>query len=201
MPRVPPDQLAARRRHILDAARTAFARHGFEGATVRVLEEQAGLSRGAIFHHYADKDALFLALAEADVAAMATTVAEQGLVQVMRDLIADPDPGWLGTQLEIDDFGTGYSSISYLRRLPIDAVKVDRSLIQDLGTAEKETRFVESVLRLIESVGKDAVVEGVETREQVELLRSFGCRRAQGYYFGRPMVAEEIARRLRAAAL
>ncbi|WP_029135939.1 TetR/AcrR family transcriptional regulator [Nakamurella lactea] len=101
MPRVSTDKLEARRRQILDAARTAFARHGYEGATVRVLEEAAGLSRGAIFHHFADKDALFVALAEADVAEMAETVAEQGLVQVMRELIANPDPGWLGTQLEI----------------------------------------------------------------------------------------------------
>lgn len=101
MPRVSTDKLEARRRQILDAARAAFARHGFEGATVRVLEEAAGLSRGAIFHHFADKDALFVALAEADVAEMAETVARQGLVQVMRELIANPDPGWLGTQLEI----------------------------------------------------------------------------------------------------
>lgn len=101
MPRVSTDRLEARRRQILDAARTAFARHGFEGATVRVLEEAAGLSRGAIFHHFADKEALFVALAESDVAEMAETVAAQGLVQVMRELIANPDPGWLGTQLEI----------------------------------------------------------------------------------------------------
>jgi AcrR family transcriptional regulator len=101
VPRVSTDKLEARRRQILDAARAAFARHGFEGATVRVLEEAAGLSRGAIFHHFADKDALFVALAEADVAQMAETVARQGLVQVMRELIANPDPGWLGTQLEI----------------------------------------------------------------------------------------------------
>ncbi|MEJ7651596.1 MAG: helix-turn-helix domain-containing protein [Nakamurella sp.] len=101
MPRVSESHLEARRRQILDAARTAFARYGFEGATVRVLEEGAGLSRGAIFHHFEDKDALFLALAEADVEEMAHTVAAHGLVQVMRELIVRPDEGWLGTQLEI----------------------------------------------------------------------------------------------------
>lgn len=101
MPRVSESHLEARRRQILDAARTAFARYGFEGATVRVLEEGAGLSRGAIFHHFEDKDALFLALAEADVEQMAETVAAHGLVQVMRELITAPDEGWLGTQLEI----------------------------------------------------------------------------------------------------
>lgn len=101
MPRVSPDRLQARRSQILDGARAAFARHGYEGATVRLLEEQIGLSRGAIFHHFADKDALFLALAAQDSAEMAQTVAQDGLVAVMRDLIAAPDPGWLGTQLEV----------------------------------------------------------------------------------------------------
>ena len=100
MPKVPPETLVARRRDILDAARRAFARHGYEGATVKVLEAETGLSRGAIFHHFRDKDALFLALAEDDAAAMAETVAAAGLVQVMRDL-QDKDAGWLGVQLEI----------------------------------------------------------------------------------------------------
>jgi AcrR family transcriptional regulator len=101
VPKVSPDRLLARRRQILDGARAAFARHGYEGATVRVLEEEIGLSRGAIFHHFPDKDALFIALAVDDAERMAETVADQGLVQVMRDLVADPDPGWLGTQLEV----------------------------------------------------------------------------------------------------
>ena len=109
MPRVSRDHLQARRRQILDGARTCFARHGYEGATVRRLEEATGLSRGAIFHHFKDKESLFLALAEDDAARMADVVAEQGLVQVMRDLLADRTPGagsepeteWLGTRLEV----------------------------------------------------------------------------------------------------
>jgi len=109
VPRVSQDRLDARRREILAAARTCFARHGYEGATVRRLELETGLSRGAIFHHFRDKEALFLAVAEDDAAAMIATVAEHGLVQVMRDLLAratDPaaEPevtGWLGTQLEV----------------------------------------------------------------------------------------------------
>jgi AcrR family transcriptional regulator len=100
VPKVPEQQLAARRAEILEAARRAFARHGYEGATVKVLEAETGLSRGAIFHHFRDKDALFLALAEDDAAAMAETVAAHGLVQVMRDL-QDKDAGWLGVQLEV----------------------------------------------------------------------------------------------------
>jgi TetR/AcrR family transcriptional regulator, transcriptional repressor of aconitase len=105
VPRVSQDQLDARREEILSAARACFARFGYEGATVRRLEEATGLSRGAIFHHFRDKDSLFLAVAEDDAAEMVETVARDGLVQVMRDLLAgaaDPDSsGWLGTQLEV----------------------------------------------------------------------------------------------------
>ena len=104
------DQLDARRHEILAAARAAFARYGYEGATVRRLEEETGLSRGAIFHHFRDKDSLFLAVAEDDAAEMVATVGRNGLVQVMRDLLvqatapapSSPDTtGWLGSQLEV----------------------------------------------------------------------------------------------------
>ncbi|MGA3540560.1 TetR/AcrR family transcriptional regulator [Micromonosporaceae bacterium DT194] len=105
MPRVSQDQLDARRQEILAAARGCFARHGYEGATVRRLEEATGLSRGAIFHHFRDKDSLFLAVAEDDAATMVETVARNGLVQVMRELLesaTSPDTaGWLGSQLEV----------------------------------------------------------------------------------------------------
>src|SRR5207237_10719746 len=105
VPRVSQDQLDARRREILAGARACFARYGYEGATVRRLEEQTGLSRGAIFHHFRDKDSLFLAVAEDDTATMVATVARHGLVQVMRDLLDRAHsvevPGWLGTQLEV----------------------------------------------------------------------------------------------------
>ena len=100
MPRVPDAELRARRARILEGARRAFARHGYEGATVRVLEAETGLSRGAIFHHFRDKEAVFLALAEDDAARTAEVVAQHGLVQVMREL-ADRDAGWLGVQLEV----------------------------------------------------------------------------------------------------
>jgi len=124
VPRVSQDQLDARRHEILAGARACFARYGYEGATVRRLEEETGLSRGAIFHHFRDKESLFLAVAEDDAAAMVETVARNGLVQVMRDLLhrvatgwesgaesraesrgepgAESDvAGWLGTQLEV----------------------------------------------------------------------------------------------------
>jgi TetR/AcrR family transcriptional regulator, transcriptional repressor of aconitase len=99
------DHLDARRQAILAGARTCFARYGYEGATVRRLEEQTGLSRGAIFHHFRDKESLFLAVAEDDATAMVETVTRNGLVQVMRDLLdraGDAElAGWLGSQLEV----------------------------------------------------------------------------------------------------
>jgi TetR/AcrR family transcriptional regulator, transcriptional repressor of aconitase len=105
VPRVSQQHLDARRREILAGARVCFARHGYEGATVRRLEDAIGLSRGAIFHHFRDKESLFLAVAEDDAATMVATVARNGLVQVMRDLAAtahEPEiTGWLGTQLEV----------------------------------------------------------------------------------------------------
>jgi len=79
-----------------------FARYGYEGATVRRLEEATGLSRGAIFHHFRDKESLFLALAEDDAHRMADVVAKDGLVQVMRDLLSTKDGAdWLGSRLEL----------------------------------------------------------------------------------------------------
>jgi AcrR family transcriptional regulator len=115
MPRVSAGHLSARREQILAGARDCFSRFGYEGATVRRLEEATGLSRGAIFHHFQDKDSLFLALARLDARRMAQVVEEHGLVQVMRDVLADATreppagPGgggasginWLGTRLEV----------------------------------------------------------------------------------------------------
>jgi TetR/AcrR family transcriptional regulator, transcriptional repressor of aconitase len=104
MPRVSSEQLKARRQQILDGARSCFARNGYEGATVRRLEQSTGLSRGAIFHHFRDKEALFLALAEQDAGRMAEVVAAQGIVGAMRELLSSTQPleaGWTGTFLEV----------------------------------------------------------------------------------------------------
>jgi TetR/AcrR family transcriptional regulator, transcriptional repressor of aconitase len=102
MPRVSGDHLAARRRQILDGARRCFAEYGYDKATVRRLEHTIGLSRGAIFHHFKDKDTLFFELAHEDAERMAEVAAREGLVQVMRDLLAAPEQfDWLATRLEI----------------------------------------------------------------------------------------------------
>jgi diguanylate cyclase len=104
----------------------------------------------------------------------------------------------LGVRLEIDDFGTGYSSISYLRRLPMDVVKVDRSLIGDVASDTAQQEFVSAVLALIHACGMEAVIEGVETREQADVLLRLGCVSGQGYYFSRPVPSEQITALLEA---
>lgn len=102
MPVVSNTELSRRRLEILEGARRCFAEHGYHGATVRRLEEATGKSRGAIFHHFGDKENLFLALAREDAARQAELAAEEGLVEVMRDILHHPERhDWLGTRLEI----------------------------------------------------------------------------------------------------
>lgn len=95
----------------------------------------------------------------------------------------------LGVRLEIDDFGTGYSAISYLQKLPVNVVKMDRSLIEDLNPCSAQGPFVAAILDLIHACGMRALAEGIESPEQVRTLRELGCESGQGYYFSRPVPA------------
>ena len=104
----------------------------------------------------------------------------------------------LSVGIGIDDFGTGYSSISYLRRLPIDTVKLDQTLIADIGFDRQQLAFVTAILGLIDSVHLRAVVEGIETAEQVDRLRELGCDYGQGHYYSRAVSAEMMTKLLAA---
>jgi EAL domain-containing protein (putative c-di-GMP-specific phosphodiesterase class I) len=88
----------------------------------------------------------------------------------------------------LDDFGTGYSSLSYLRRFPYNKIKIDRSFVRDLGSGES-TAIIKAVIQLAESLGATTLAEGVETEEQIDLLRSEGCDEVQGYIVGVPKPA------------
>lgn len=103
----------------------------------------------------------------------------------------------LGIEMEIDDFGTGYSSIDYLRRLPVHAVKVDRTLLSALGSDPAQPALLAAVLQLIRACGLGAVWEGIETVEQAEYLLSIGCTSGQGYYFSRPLPEPVLTEQLR----
>jgi diguanylate cyclase (GGDEF)-like protein/PAS domain S-box-containing protein len=98
----------------------------------------------------------------------------------------------LGVLLAIDDFGTGYSSLTYLRRFPLDAVKVDRSFVASMADDPDDLAIVTAVVSLGWSLGLTVVAEGVETAEQVETLRYLGCHLVQGYYVGRPVDAADV---------
>jgi diguanylate cyclase (GGDEF)-like protein/PAS domain S-box-containing protein len=99
----------------------------------------------------------------------------------------------LGVNLSIDDFGTGYSSLGYLRRFPVDSVKVDRSFVDGLGTESEDSAIVAAVVSLGHALGLSVVAEGVETERQLEDLRALGCDRAQGFLFSAPQPADVFA--------
>jgi len=105
----------------------------------------------------------------------------------------------LGVRLALDDFGTGYSSLGYLRRLPIDIVKIDRSFIADIGHAAQGGAIVAAVTALAHTLGLTVVAEGVESRRQRDDVRAIGCELAQGYFYARPMSADAIGVHLDAA--
>ena len=100
----------------------------------------------------------------------------------------------LGVKIAIDDFGTGYSSLEYLRRLPVDCVKVDRSFVRGLPENEEDVAIVNAVIELGHALKLSVTAEGVETAEQLGNLRTAGCDTAQGFLFFRPEPPEEVAK-------
>ena len=100
--------------------------------------------------------------------------------------------GAMGLRFSVDEFGTGYFSLAYLKRLPIDEIKIDRSFVSAMSAHEEDEVIVRSTIDLGHNLGLSVVAEGVETRSVMERLAPFGCDVAQGYYLGRPMPAEEL---------
>jgi len=98
----------------------------------------------------------------------------------------------LGVTLAIDDFGTGYSSLAYLQRFPIDALKIDKSFVNGLGTENHDTRIVGAIVSLARALDLRTIAEGVETANQLEALALMGCDQAQGYLLGRPLPLEQL---------
>src|SRR5690606_13374924 len=103
----------------------------------------------------------------------------------------------LGVSVAVDDFGTGYSSLAYLRQFPVNVLKIDRSFISELGTRPEARTLAADIVTLADALGVTSVAEGIETHEQLALLRSMGCALGQGFLLGRPVTAGELERRLR----
>jgi EAL domain-containing protein (putative c-di-GMP-specific phosphodiesterase class I) len=99
----------------------------------------------------------------------------------------------LGVRLALDDFGTGYSSLSHLRDFPIDMLKIAKPFVDRIDRDSADGTFIDAILRLASALGLDVVAEGIERAEQADALRRLSCGLGQGYYYGRPAGAEDVA--------
>lgn len=122
------------------------------------------------------------------------TVAIHGDSEGIRDLISLKD---MGVRLLIDDFGTGFSSLSYLKRLPIDTIKIDKSFVRDIKTDANDAAIITAIIKMSHSLNFKVIAEGVETADQLNYLKQYECDEIQGFYFSKPLSAVDFEKLLR----
>ncbi len=125
--------------------------------------------------------------------ALEIEITESGIMQNPEQAVANLNAiRDMGIGIAIDDFGTGYSSLSYLKRFPIDILKIDRSFIRDIILDQDDTTIVKTILAMAQALNLRVIAEGVETKEQYDLLAELGCAEGQGYLFARPMPCDDL---------
>jgi len=146
---------------------------------------------GATIKHILEEHHIDPALIELEITESSLMVNTEEAVRTLEYLSG------LGVSLSIDDFGTGYSSLSYLKRFPLDSLKIDRSFIRDVTTDGDDATITRAVISMAHSLGLKVVAEGVETERQLAFLTEYGCDQIQGYFFSRPLPADDCAMWLR----
>jgi two-component system CheB/CheR fusion protein len=142
------------------------------------------LMRRLLSHYRLDATRVVLELTESALVENADRV--QQMLQELKSL---------GIQLSIDDFGTGYSSLAYLRRFALDELKIDRSFVADIGQSLDDRVIAQTIVAMAQTLGYTVVAEGIETEEQLGVLRDIGCHVGQGYLFAKPLTSDELVSR------
>jgi EAL domain-containing protein (putative c-di-GMP-specific phosphodiesterase class I) len=148
-----------------------FRQADFANAVRRVVED-AGLGMGSI---------------EIEITESLLLDATPAIEAMLRALSG------MGARIALDDFGTGYSSLAYLKRYPVDAVKIDRTFVKDLPFDRSSSAITGAIVSMAHALDKRVVAEGVETAEQAAFLRELGCDELQGYFLAKPLRAQELA--------
>ena len=116
----------------------------------------------------------------------ANRISTEETIEKMRELKL------LGISFSMDDFGTGYSSLQYLKRLPLDQIKIDQSFVRDIASDPNDAAIVQTIIAMTGALGLNVIAEGVETVEQEQFLNLRGCHAYQGYWFGKPMPLDDF---------